>query len=226
MKFPLLLAQGVEGIGRGQVDHVNAGAQVPGQAAQEGHVIDRAATPAVPEASTSAQRRVFHSKVDTIRPTYGFEDVAAYLAMLDISDFNPKAPPPKTPAFWAIVDANRPPEESEIADVLDLIGNPPALTIERLAASAEADLSAFLRDKTKRKAAKHRIEAAGYEIVRNDVAQDGLWVVNVDGVKARKTIYARNELSLKERMKAAHRVADGDTWHRTDGVWDWVPRPR
>jgi hypothetical protein len=156
----------------------------------------------------------------------GFEEVAAYLATLDISGFNPKAPPPKTPAFWAIVDANRPPEESEIADVLDLIGNPPALTIERLAASAEADLSAFLRDKTKRKAAKHRIEAAGYEIVRNDVAQDGLWVVNVDGVKARKTIYARNELSLKERMKAAHRVADGDTWHRTDGVWDWVPRPR
>src|SRR4249920_2686462 len=29
-----------------------------------------------PEASSPAQRRVFHSKVDTIRPTYGFEDVS------------------------------------------------------------------------------------------------------------------------------------------------------
>jgi len=28
------------------------------------------------EASSAAQRRVFHSKVDTIRPTYGFEDVS------------------------------------------------------------------------------------------------------------------------------------------------------
>jgi len=43
---------------------------------QEGHVIDRPATPPIPEASSAAQRRVFHSKVDTIRPTYGFEDVS------------------------------------------------------------------------------------------------------------------------------------------------------
>jgi IMP dehydrogenase len=43
---------------------------------QEGNVIDRPATPPIPEASSAAQRRVFHSKVDTIRPTYGFEDVS------------------------------------------------------------------------------------------------------------------------------------------------------
>jgi hypothetical protein len=45
--------------------------------------------------------------------------VAAYLANLDISKFNPKAPPPKTAAFWDIVDANRAPEQSELADILD-----------------------------------------------------------------------------------------------------------
>jgi len=38
-------------------------------------VIDRTATQ-IPETSAAAQRRVFHSKVDTIRPTYGFEDVS------------------------------------------------------------------------------------------------------------------------------------------------------
>ena len=48
----------------------------------------------------------------------GDRDVAAYLATLDISGFNPKAPPPKTTAFWAIVDANKAPEESELADAL------------------------------------------------------------------------------------------------------------
>jgi IMP dehydrogenase len=39
-------------------------------------VIERTAIPAMPEASSAAQRRVFHSKVDTIRPTYGFDDVS------------------------------------------------------------------------------------------------------------------------------------------------------
>jgi IMP dehydrogenase len=38
----------------------------------EGHVIDRTQT----DLESAAQRRVFHSKVDTIRPTYGFEDVS------------------------------------------------------------------------------------------------------------------------------------------------------
>jgi hypothetical protein len=37
----------------------------------------------------------------------GIEAVAAYLAKLDISAFDAEAPPPKTAAFWAIVDANR-----------------------------------------------------------------------------------------------------------------------
>ena len=50
--------------------------------------------------------------------------VAAYLAELDLSGFDPKAPPPKTAAFWAIVDASRAPEDAELADVLDRLGNP------------------------------------------------------------------------------------------------------
>jgi IMP dehydrogenase len=39
-------------------------------------VIERSALPADPDIAGAAQRRVFHSKVDTIRPTYGFEDVS------------------------------------------------------------------------------------------------------------------------------------------------------
>jgi hypothetical protein len=150
----------------------------------------------------------------------GFEDIAAFLATLDISGFNPKAPPKKTPAFWAIVDANQPEEESEIADVLDMIGNPPALTVERLAASAGSDLSGFLRDRTKRRAASHRINAAGYEIVRS-TASDGLWVVYTDGAKARKAVYARKDQSVPERLKAAGRVADGQLWMINAGIYQW-----
>ncbi|MEA2610873.1 MAG: dehydrogenase, partial [Chloroflexota bacterium] len=39
-------------------------------------MIDRTGMASTTDASSAAQRRVFHSKVDTIRPTYGFEDVS------------------------------------------------------------------------------------------------------------------------------------------------------
>jgi hypothetical protein len=49
-----------------------------------------------------------------------------HLNNLDISGFDPKAPPPKTPAFWDIVNANIAPEDAEIADAIDALGNPDA----------------------------------------------------------------------------------------------------
>lgn len=49
----------------------------------------------------------------------GNEHVAAYLAGIDLSGFDSKAPPPKTQAFWEIANANRAPEDVELADVLD-----------------------------------------------------------------------------------------------------------
>ncbi len=39
-------------------------------------MIDRTETPSAIPATNAASRRVFHSKVDTIRPTYGFDDVS------------------------------------------------------------------------------------------------------------------------------------------------------
>jgi hypothetical protein len=147
----------------------------------------------------------------------GYEDIAAYLRKLDLSDFNPKAPPPKTPAFWAIVDAGRAPEESEIADVLDRMNHPPAITIGRLADTAGTDLENFLRDRKNRKTASFRIAAAGYEVVRNDAAQDGMWVVQVptfggEDVGKRQTIYALSSLSVADRVGAAQQLADGKLW--------------
>jgi hypothetical protein len=134
----------------------------------------------------------------------GLGHVAAFLATTDISSFNPKAPPPKTPAFWAIVGANRPVEESEIADALDAIGNPDAITIDWLITGASGDLAAFLLDRKNRKAASHRITDAGYEPVRNDVAKDGLWRIK----GTRKVVYGKSTLTVQERFKAAQRFAD------------------
>ena len=59
----------------------------------------------------------------------GLRDVAAYLATLDISKFDPKAPPPKTQAFWDIVMHNQPPEDAEMADAIDALKHNDAITI-------------------------------------------------------------------------------------------------
>ena len=47
----------------------------------------------------------------------GIEAVSAHLSSLDLSNFDPKAPPPKTHAFWEIVDASRAREDAELEHV-------------------------------------------------------------------------------------------------------------
>jgi hypothetical protein len=61
----------------------------------------------------------------------GDRHVAAYLTGLDIPAFDPKAPPPKTAAFWSIVDASRAVEDAELADLFDRMGNPDAVTLDK-----------------------------------------------------------------------------------------------
>jgi hypothetical protein len=135
----------------------------------------------------------------------GFGHVAAYLRQLDISDFNPKAPPPKTEAFWAIVDANRSPDDARLADALDLLGRPSAVTIDTIAKVAEADTAMWLRDRKNRRAIPHNLENCGYAPVRNDAAKsDGLWKIN----GKRQAVYGRSELSLSERIAAAKNLTE------------------
>ena len=107
----------------------------------------------------------------------GDRDVASYLLQLDITSFDPKAPPPKTAAFWAIVDANSAPEDAELADVLDRIGNPNAITLTRVQNAADGDFGEWIRDRKNRRAIPHRMETRGYVPLRNPAAEDGLWKV-------------------------------------------------
>ena len=132
----------------------------------------------------------------------GDRHVAAYLAELDLAKFDPKAPPPKTAAFWDIVDANRAPEEAELADIFDTLNNPAATTLAKIIVNADDDLGEWLKDRRNRRAIPHRLERCGYIPVRNDAADDGLWVL---GGK-RQVIYARAELSVSDRAAAAQRL--------------------
>jgi hypothetical protein len=129
----------------------------------------------------------------------GDSHVAAYLHQLDLSSFDPKEPPRKTEAFWTIVNASRDPADAELADILDRIGNPPAVTLLRLQnESSGTDFGQWLTDRRNRRLIPHRLESCGYAPVRNPNAKDGLWKIGT-----RQTIYADASLPLREQIKAA-----------------------
>ena len=135
----------------------------------------------------------------------GDADVAAYLATLDISKFNPKAPPPKTIAFWDIVEANRAPEQSELADTIDNLDNPDVLTIELLASNTTPEFEEWLRERRNRRIIPFQLENCGYVMVRNEAdKRDGQWKIG----NKRQTVYAKAALSIKERCKAAQKLKD------------------
>ena len=115
------------------------------------------------------------------------------------ADFNPKAPPPKTQAFLEIVDANRAPEDAELADIFDRLGNPDATTLIRITSEARGDFETWIKDRKNQRAIPHRLESAGYVPVLNETAKSGLWVIN----GKRQRIYAKASLAPRDRLKAA-----------------------
>jgi hypothetical protein len=131
----------------------------------------------------------------------GVEHVAAYLNEFDLSDFDPKAPPPRTPAFWDIVNTTRAPEDAELADVLDKLGKPDAVTLAELITAANGGIAEWLLDRRNRRALPHRLERCDYVSVRNPDAKDGLWKLQ----GARQVIYAKTSLTAQEREAAAQR---------------------
>jgi Family of unknown function (DUF5906) len=136
----------------------------------------------------------------------GYENVAAYLAQLNLSNFDPKAPPPKTATFWAIVDASRAPEDADLADVFDQLGNPDAVTLRHIINRCEeGDFKDWLKDRKNRRQMPFRFEKCGYVPVRNEVADDGLW--KIEG--RRQVVYGKACLSLHDRIKAVSRLTAG-----------------
>jgi hypothetical protein len=128
----------------------------------------------------------------------GFMHVAAYLATLDISGFNAKAPPKKTRAFFAIVNVNRSPEDTELADLIEALGDPDVITVKMLIKSSEfstEDLG-WLQDRRTRRAIPHKLERCGYVCVSNPDSKDGVW--KISGV--RHVIYAKATLTPSDQL--------------------------
>ena len=136
----------------------------------------------------------------------GFAHVTAYLSQLDISAFDPNAPPPKTPAFWDIVNASRAPEDGELADVIDALGNPAALYLKMLVDKATGEIAEWLINRKNRRTIPHRLEGCGYVSVQNPDAQDGFWKSKGE----RRIIYAKAGLTPEQRVAAARQLLKGE----------------
>ena len=136
----------------------------------------------------------------------GLRHVVAYLRTLSLETFDPKAPPPKTAAFWAAVQAGEAPESGELRDVIDECGNPECLTLLDLIAGAESlrlyDLAHELKDRKNRRALPHKLERVGYVPVRNPDADDGLFKIQ----GKRQAVYAQRALPVGSQIKAARAV--------------------
>lgn len=135
----------------------------------------------------------------------GIGHVVAYLRSLDLTSFDPRAPPPKTAAFWDIVDANRAPEDGELADVLETLGNPAATTLTDICIYASESFREWLKDRRNSRLVPHRFEAVGYVPVRNDSQKDGRWKMRGQNV----VVYVRTELPVRDRIAAARALCSG-----------------
>jgi hypothetical protein len=140
----------------------------------------------------------------------GIACVADYLQKLDLTGFDAKAPPPKTAAFYEIVGASRAPEDAELADVLEALGQPEAVTLDTIQTKAftmdRYEFAQWFRDRKNARKVPHRLEECGYVRVENPDAKDGVFKVN----GRRVAIYGRRNLPLQERITAAKRLAEGD----------------
>ena len=134
----------------------------------------------------------------------GLAHVAAYLRQFDLSGFLPKAPPPKTDAFWEIVDANRSIENNEFVDTIELLGNPAALTISKLRTLAAPGLADWLADRKNNRLIPGRLGDAGYTAVRG-TQKDGRWKVGKNSVQ----VYAQKSLTKAKRQEAAEQLSRG-----------------
>jgi Family of unknown function (DUF5906) len=130
----------------------------------------------------------------------GSAHVAAYLAELDITSFDAKAPPPKTEAFFEIVDSSRAPEDAELADALDALGRPDIVTLDKVVNYAAPAFAEWLHDRKNARRIPHRFEECGYVAVRNPASDDGRWKVS----GKRHTIYAKAALPLRDRLAAVY----------------------
>ncbi|MDM0052019.1 PriCT-2 domain-containing protein [Variovorax sp. J22R115] len=145
-------------------------------------------------------------RAQRLHPWYaagGTDHVVAFLRELDLSGFDAKAPPPQTPAFWAMVQAGEAPDKGELSEVIAHIGGPVAVTLQQVITGARSlnlhELAEELGDRKARRSISHKFHESGYAVAHNPDATDGLFVLSGRRVR----VYALAKLPVSDQIRAA-----------------------
>jgi hypothetical protein len=134
----------------------------------------------------------------------GIEHVTAYLWQHDLSSFDAYAPPLKTNVFHAMAAANIAPEDMELADAIEAMKAPDALTLADIVASPGGASLDWLLERKSRRAMPFRFDRCGYVACRNPNSDDGRWKIN----DKNQTIYVKKTLPPQEQFRAAQKRRD------------------
>jgi hypothetical protein len=150
----------------------------------------------------------------------GCEAVVKMLMARDVSQFKPGAPPVKTEAWHAMMLVGKPPEEGDLANIIEAMGSPDATTLEDVRSMAQTMRKGdaylersleWLLDPKQARVVGHRLRDIGYEAVANDGDKREQWKIG----QRKFTIYARKELSPQQRVYAAQNYRTTRTTTRT-----------
>ena len=133
----------------------------------------------------------------------GAEAVADYLRSLDLSRFNPKAPPPQTQAFWEMANAMRSEKESEMDDIIETLGRPDALIIGNIISRASSlnryGFVEWLKDGKNARQTALFLEDCGYRRLSNPHdKKQGRWMIG----SQRTAVYVRKNMTDREGFAA------------------------
>jgi hypothetical protein len=132
----------------------------------------------------------------------GSKNVASYLATVDLTGFDAKAPPPRTEAWHTIVGAGQGEEESDLGDVLEQMCRPDAVTMDQVLEAVDPmdtlGTGQELRGAKGSRRFLHFMDRAGYSPVRNPDDQRGRWSIG----KKRVAMFGCNDLSIGRRLDA------------------------
>jgi hypothetical protein len=140
----------------------------------------------------------------------GYGHVAAYLRSVNLTGFDPKAPPPRTQALLDIIDTSAAPENNELADAIEELmqerekqdDKTKTCTLAMIAATTKGAAMEWLLDRKSRRMVPHRMAEIGYIPVRNPDEKDGRWRIG----GARHMIYGPVGMPLIERLQDARNL--------------------
>jgi Family of unknown function (DUF5906) len=137
----------------------------------------------------------------------GAAAVAHYLRTLDLEGFNPKAPPPRTQAFYEMVNAMRSEKESEMEDILDHLDRPTALIVGQIVSRARTlghhEFADWVKDGKNGRQTALILEDCGYRRLSNPLDKRGRWMIGGQRISG---VYVSKNLTEREAIAAAEAI--------------------